>query len=163
MVSRLDSFIRRLEAQRDCLRWACRLIAHLEGPIFELGFGNGRTYDYLRTLLPQRDIFVFDRHPPSDPNCAPNREYLILGELQDTLPAAIERFGRTSPLVHCDLGSGDIEVDKRLAEFTASQLSGLLRAGGLAVSDQEVTLSDAESLALPAGVRAGRYFIQRAA
>ena len=162
-MSRLDSFIRRLEAQRDCLRWACSLIAHLEGPIFELGFGNGRTYDYLHTLLPRREIFVFDRRAPTDPDCAPNHEYLILGELQDTLPAAIVRFGRTSPLVHCDLGSGDIEVDKRLAEFTSSQIGGLLRSGGLAISDQEITLSHAESLPLPDSVRAGRYFIQRAA
>ena len=73
------------------------------------------------------------------------------------------RFGRISPLVHCDLGTGDIEVDRRLAEFTASHIGGLLRSGGLAISDQEITLSDAEPLPLPDSVRAGRYFIQRAA
>ena len=51
-MSRLDSFIRRLEAQRACLDLAARLIEGLEGEILELGLGNGRTYDHLRQLLP---------------------------------------------------------------------------------------------------------------
>ncbi len=61
-MSRLDSFIRRLEAQRACLAVAAEMIGDLEGPVFELGLGNGRTYDHLRELLPGREIFVCERH-----------------------------------------------------------------------------------------------------
>ncbi|MGH6887075.1 MAG: class I SAM-dependent methyltransferase, partial [Geminicoccales bacterium] len=49
-MSRLDSFIRRLEAQRACLDLAAARIADLPGPVLELGLGNGRTYDHLREL-----------------------------------------------------------------------------------------------------------------
>jgi hypothetical protein len=49
--SRLDSFIRRLEAQRACLDWAAQEIAAVPGEVVELGLGNGRTYDHLRTRL----------------------------------------------------------------------------------------------------------------
>ena len=55
-MSRLDSFIRRLEAQRACLNRAAELIRDIDGFVLELGLGNGRTYDHLRELFPDRDI-----------------------------------------------------------------------------------------------------------
>jgi len=60
-VSRLDSFIRRLEAQRACLDLAAALVRQLDGVILELGLGNGRTYDHLRELCPGRKIYVCER------------------------------------------------------------------------------------------------------
>ena len=60
-MSRLDSFIRRVSAQRDCLNAAADLIRDVPGPVLEFGLGNGRTYDHLRSLLPERTIFVFER------------------------------------------------------------------------------------------------------
>ena len=60
-MSRLDSFIRRMQGQRDCLNRAAELIAGIPGPVLELGLGNGRTYDHLKEILPDREIFVFDR------------------------------------------------------------------------------------------------------
>ncbi len=60
-MSRLDSFIRRMLAQRACLNWAAEAVAGIAGPVLELGLGNGRTYDHLRELLPEREIYVFER------------------------------------------------------------------------------------------------------
>ena len=48
-MSRLDSFIARMQAQRDCLNYLKPVIAAVPGPILEVGLGNGRTYDHLRT------------------------------------------------------------------------------------------------------------------
>ena len=59
-MSRLDSMIRRLMAQRACLDAVTEMIRTLPGPILEIGLGNGRTYDHLRKRLPERSIFVFD-------------------------------------------------------------------------------------------------------
>ncbi len=81
-MSRLDSAIRRLQAQRACLDAAAALVAGLPGPVLELGLGNGRTYDHLREILPAREIFVFERriaaHPASIPderhNSSSNRQ-----------------------------------------------------------------------------------------
>lgn len=48
-MSRLDSVIRRLEAQRACLGFAADLIEgrgggdRVDGVVLELGLGNGRT------------------------------------------------------------------------------------------------------------------------
>ena len=60
-MSRLDSFIARMQAQRDCLNFLQPLVERQAGPILEVGLGNGRTYDHLRRLFPDRDIFVFER------------------------------------------------------------------------------------------------------
>ena len=40
-MSRLDSVIRRLQAQRACLDRAVDLVRDLPGPVLELGLGNG--------------------------------------------------------------------------------------------------------------------------
>ncbi|MBM3542582.1 MAG: hypothetical protein FJX51_11085, partial [Alphaproteobacteria bacterium] len=68
-MSRLDSFIRRLQAQRACLDHAAMLVRDLPGPVLEFGLGNGRTYDHLRETFPGREIFAFDRQVAAHPDC----------------------------------------------------------------------------------------------
>jgi len=160
-MSRLDSFIRRLEAQRDCLAYAARLIAGVPGPVLELGLGNGRTYDHLRTLLPDRDIFVFDRHIAAHPDCVPDAAHMILGDIRETLPRALARIGAPAALAHCDIGTGDTAANAALARYLADHLPPLLAHGGIVISDQEVTVAGSEPVALPDGIAAGRYFIRR--
>ena len=102
-MSRLDSAIRRLTAQRSCLEHAAALVADLPGPILELGLGNGRTYDHLCEMLPDREIFVFERKVAAHPDCVPDESHLLLGDFLDTLPQALDRVGRPAALAHADI------------------------------------------------------------
>ncbi len=95
-MSRLDSVIRRLRAQRACLQRAAEMIRDLPGPVLELGLGNGRTYDHLRQTLPDREIFVFEREVAADPDCVPDAAHLLLGDIRETLPAAASGTWSTS-------------------------------------------------------------------
>lgn len=160
-MSRLDSFIRRLEAQRACLDAASAMVAGIDGPVFELGLGNGRTFDHLRTRLPGREIFVFDRQVAAHPDCIPDGDHLFLGDLRQTLPAAAARFAGRVALVHSDIGSGDAAKNATIAAFIGGYLGALLAPGGVVVSDQEIDFPGAETLALPAGVKTGRYYLRR--
>jgi hypothetical protein len=72
-------------AQRDCLNFAAWAIAEIPGPVLELGLGNGRTYDHLRELLPDRDIYVFEKVVNSFTSCTPPKNRLFLGEVTDML------------------------------------------------------------------------------
>ena len=92
-MTRLDSVIRRLTAQRDLLDWAAGEIDP-GGLVLELGLGNGRTYDHLRDRLPGREIYVFERSPAAHPSCMPADSYMIVGDIFDTLPDFTRRFGR---------------------------------------------------------------------
>ena len=161
-MSRLDSTIRRIAAQRDCLNHARDLIAGIGGPVFELGLGNGRTYDHLRRILPEREIFVFDRRVRAHPDCIPDEAHMILGDFLDTLPAALERVDRPAALAHCDIGSGDAGADAELALRLGPALATLMAPGAVIVGDQELRVSGWTALDLPAGVAPGRYFIWRA-
>ena len=67
-MSRLDSVIRRLTSQKIVLEWAVDIIRYLDGTVLELGLGNGRTYDHLREILPDRDIYVFEREIAAHPD-----------------------------------------------------------------------------------------------
>ena len=78
-MSRLDSFIRRLEAQRACLNMAASLVRGVDGAVLELGLGNGRTYDHLRQLFPERDIFVCERQIAAHPDCIPPERIFAAG------------------------------------------------------------------------------------
>ena len=160
-MSRLDSFLRRIAAQRDCLDAAADLICDVPGPVAELGLGNGRTFDHLRRRLRGREIFVFDRHVVAHPDCIPDDDHLILGDFHDTLMTALERIGRPAALAHCDMGSGDAEADSRLARAVGPLLAPIMVAGGIVVSDQAMTVEAWEPLTLPPGVSPGRYHMWR--
>lgn len=160
-MSRLDSFIRRISAQRDCLNMAAALIADVPGPVLELGLGNGRTYDHLCELFPDREIFVFDRRVAAHPDCIPDDSRMILGDITSTLPAARARIGAPAALAHCDMGTGDADANARLAAFIAPALSGLMAADGIVISDQDYRTPGWTPLAPPPGVAPGRYFINR--
>lgn len=160
-MSRLDSVIRRLKAQRICLNWAAKAVATLPGPVLELGLGNGRTYDHLRERLPDREIFVFERAVSAHPDCVPDNAHLFLGDILETLPQAVARLGRTAVLVHSDIGTGDEARNARLAATVAPFLAALVRPGGLVLGDREFPVPDWEKLPLPEEVPPGRYFAYR--
>ena len=160
-MSRLDSFIRRVSAQRDCLDMAAALIGDIPGPVVELGLGNGRTYDHLRELLPGREIFVFDRRVAAHPDCIPDHRHLILGDIADTLPGALARIGARAALAHCDIGTGVRADNLRLAAFIGPALGRIMAPGAIVVSDQDCRLDGWQALDLPDGVAPGRYFISR--
>ena len=160
-MSRLDSAIRRLEAQRACLDHAAGLIANVPGPVVELGLGNGRTFDHLRRLLPGREIFAFDRQVDAHPDCVPDVKYLVLGDFMDTLPGALARIGSRAALIHADTGTGEAGRNAKLAAWLGPRIAAIAAAGGVILSDQEMVGIAAKALPLPEGVPPGRYFLYR--
>ena len=164
-MSRLDSAIRRLEAQRACLDRAAALIEDVPGPVLELGLGNGRTYDHLRERLPGREIFAFDRQVAAHPDCVPDATHLILGDFRETLPAARPRLAPAA-LIHADFGSGDRAATRDLATVVAGAVDVLIAAGGIVASDQPLHREPGWAgrftrLDLPDGIAENRYFLYR--
>ena len=160
-MSRLDSFIRRLEAQRACIDHAVRLVERVPGPVLELGLGNGRTFDHLRARLPEREIFVFDRQVNAHPACIPDPPHLVLGEIRATLAAAGERLPGPAALAHSDLGTGDAAANRELASWLADVLPDLLARGGVVAADQPLNDPRLDPLPLPDGIPVHRYFLYR--
>jgi hypothetical protein len=160
-MSRLDSFIRRLQAQRACLNRAAALIRGIDGIVLELGLGNGRTYDHLRELFPDRDIYVCERRIAAHPDCVPPAERLILGDMRETLPELRERFGGHVALAHFDAGTGDQAGNLALAAALTPSVVALLGRGGVLVSDPPIEIAELEMLPLPDGISAGRYHLYR--
>ena len=103
--------ISRLTAQRTLMEEAARLIKDQPGPIFELGLGSGRTFDHLRQMLPDREIFAFDRAIAAHPKSIPDGDHLILGEIRETLKFCGPRIPGKPAFIHVDLGSGDPTQD----------------------------------------------------
>lgn len=160
-MSRLDSAIRRLEAQRACLNAAVTAIEGQTGVILELGLGNGRTYDHLRTIAPDRDIFVFERDVNAHPDCIPDDDHLFLGDAKDTLVRAAETLAGRAVLVHSDIGTGDPERNRRFADWLGPVLKPLLAPGAVILSDQKLEAMAGLDVPLPDGVMPERYFMYR--
>jgi hypothetical protein len=164
-MSRLDSFIRRLEAQRACLDAAITAIRDVPGAVLELGLGNGRTYDHLRSRLNgSREIFAFDRQLAAHPDCIPDKDHLVLGDFRETLPTLARRLAGKVALVHADTGSGDSAASQAQARRLVEMLVPFLASNALIVSDQDMAPEAAlgwRSEPLPAGVPAGRYHLYR--
>ena len=158
-MSRLDSFIRRLEAQRILLNWAVEQISGRSGLVLELGLGNGRTYDHLREKLPDRAIYAFDRTVNANPRSIPPEEYLVLGDFAETLPAFARRHPSKAALVHCDAGLGDPEANARQVRMISGMLPPLAASGALVLSDQRLEHPTLRQQSLPPSINADRYFV----
>ena len=160
-MTRLDSVIRRLTAQRDLLDWATREMS-AQGLVLELGLGNGRTYDHLRNRLPGREIHVFERSPAAHPDCIPPDPYLIVGDIFETLPLFTERFGAGSAaLIHSDIGTGDEAANLKLVQRLSPLLETLLQPGGLLIADRAFDLPSCTDISSQTGVAEGRYYVYR--
>ncbi len=160
-MSRLDSAIRRLCAQRDCLEAGLEIVSGQAGDLLEFGLGNGRTFDHLRRRGGTRSIHVFDRQVAAHPDCVPDPKQLFLGEFEDTLPDAVRLLGRSAILAHLDVGNGVDAASRDCARLVARFLPDLMLPGAVVVSDQPVGDGAWEQLPLPASVAAGRYFMYR--
>jgi hypothetical protein len=157
-MSRLDSFIRRLTAQRDILNSIASQIDHLDGPILELGLGNGRTFDHLRERFSGRRIIAFDRAALAYDHSMPDEGNLILGEIEDT---AQDFVGIGAALAHADIGTGYPDKDAITLTWLPQLMAGVLSPNGIAISGLPLEHGDLERLALPPAVSEGRYFIYR--
>jgi hypothetical protein len=137
-MSRLDSMLRRLAAQRDGLNWAAAQITGLKGDVLDLGLGNGRTYDHLREILPDRRIRVIDRVLQCHPSCTPPDADLLLGEAEPML-RALATEGARFAMAHYDFGQGIKSDDVAEAARLSPALAAVMAPGGLIVSGQPLT------------------------
>lgn len=160
-MSRLDSFIRRLEAQRACLGLAAALVRQLDGAVLELGLGNGRTYDHLRELCPDREIYVCERQIAAHPDCVPPAEFLLLGDMRETLRTAQPVLGGRIALGHFDAATGDGAASRALADEITGLIVPLLCAGGVLVSEPAIFDERLAGLDLPVEIGLGRYHVYR--
>lgn len=157
-MSRLDSFIRRLTAQRDILNWAISKVG-ATGPVLEIGLGNGRTYDHLRVALGEDRIYAFDRANNANPRSIPPADRLILGEFGDTLPAFATRHPGGAALVHSDVGLGDPEANAQQVIKMSGWVPPLLASGAMLLSDQKLEHPALLLQPLPVPIPADRYFL----
>jgi hypothetical protein len=158
-MSRLDSFIRRMQAQRACLDAAVRLVEPLPGNVLEFGLGNGRTYSHLRERLPGREIFAFDRQVAAHPDSVPPASHLFVGEVLDTLPTAIARLGSNTALANLDIGGSNDQATEDLVRRMVPLLLRLLKPDAVIVSGRPLDHPCFATLPLPHVVKPGRHFL----
>ena len=164
--SALERLAARLLAQRAFLAEAARRIAAISGPVFEIGLGKGRTYDHLRRLLPERAIYCFDREHHAPPEESPAPEFLVLGEIQETLPALAARLGAKAALAHCDIGTRKPARDMAFARYLAGALPDFMAPGAIILGDRPMDSPRLEPLpapdyARPDGIAAWPYYSYR--
>lgn len=161
-MSRLDSFIRRMSAQRELLDHAVTLIKDVDGPVIELGLGSGRTYDHLKCRLPGRGIFVFDHIYSTAPiDCLPDSEHMVVGDIRETLGHCLPRIKAPAALLHNDIGTGDDTVNEATRNWLAPLVLKLMAPGGIVVTSFTMDLPDYAKLDTPLNVPANRYYIYR--
>ena len=160
-MSRLDIFICRMQAQRACIDEVAGKISGLTGPVLELGLGNGRTYDHLRSRFPDREIYVFDREIAAHPDCVPPTNFCRLGDFRATVPAYLAEGQPNAAFIHADIGTSNREASTRLAADLAPSLLQIMAPGSYLGCDQPIKVDGLEELALPDNVGEGRYHFYR--
>lgn len=157
-MSRLDSMLRRLTAQRDGLNWAGEQVSWLVGDALDLGNGNGRTYDHLRQILPGRRIWVIDRVLQCHPSCTPPAADFLQGEAEPMLQKLVDAGARIA-MAHYDFGFGIKESDVAEAARLSPLIARIMLPGGLIVSGQP--LPGFARITGPDSIAADRYLFYR--
>lgn len=160
-MSRLDSFILRMQAQRACIDEVATESVAMGGLILELGLGNGRTYDHLRHRFPGRSIYVFDREVAAHPDCVPPPDLMRLGDFRQTLPAFLELHRGSAVFINADVGSADKAASVYLANELAPALRDILAPGAWLACDQLVYCAGLQRLAMPRGDFGDHYHFYR--
>ena len=160
-MNRLDRMIARLTAQRACLAHAATLIAAMPGPVLEIGFGKGRTYSFLREILPLREIYAFDIDGAPNTDWGPDEAHFFAGDFRDSFGQVLARTGAPAALAHCDIGSEDAARDRELAAWMGTALPPLLGAGAIVIADRDIELASAERLKIPDAAGSWPYFMFR--
>ncbi|MEL6288665.1 MAG: class I SAM-dependent methyltransferase [Pseudomonadota bacterium] len=156
-MSRLDAFVHRVTAQRALIDHAVDALRDVEGVVFEIGLGNGRTFDHLRDRFPDREIYVFDRTARAHADSTPEEKFLIEGQLVETLPQAVARFKGTVALVHSDIGNQSSVHCANMQRLMNREIAAALAPGGILLSDLKLAFDDLKPLPRPAGIKPDWY------
>ncbi|SFA92173.1 S-adenosyl-L-methionine methyltransferase [Rhizobium sp. NFR07] len=158
-MSRLDTFISRMSAQRDILNHVAHdLGLPPEGAILEVGLGNGRTYSHLRQLFPDRRIVAFDRALNAHRTTLPQGDDFVLGEINET---GRNFAGSEAALVHADIGTGYPESEAVIMSWLPQIVADMLQSGGVAVSGLSLSHPQLQELQRLPTVEEGRYHMYR--
>lgn len=157
-MSRLDSMMRRLAAQRDGLEWGHAMAADVAGDYLDMGLGNGRTYDHLREIASDRRIWVIDRSLNCHPSCVPPKENFLEGEAEEMLKKLAAQ-GAQIALGHYDFGFGVKEKDVAEAARLSPMIAAVMAPGGVLISGQP--LVGFEQVRGPETVAPDRYCFYR--
>ena len=152
-LTRLERFMARTSAQRACIDHAASRIGGLSGEVWEVGLGNGRTYDHLRDRFAGRDIVVFDREVAAHPECVPPDELMRLGDFRETIPAEVAKSAGKVAVIHADIGTANIDKSRAMGRWLAPHFARALAPGGFLIGDQP--MDDAALVAVPLAEIAG--------
>lgn len=160
-MSRLNSFLNRLTAQKLLIEQAAGLVQETPGAVLDLGLGAGRSYDHMVRLFPDREVYALDRRIDARPAYIPRASHVIVGEIAETLPFCRERIGQPIAVLHNDLGSGDDLTNAIVGRWLAPLVDPLMAVGGVVITSFPMDLTRCTPLALPAGIKKRRYHIYR--
>jgi hypothetical protein len=158
-MSRLDTFISRMSAQRDILNHVAQVIGlPPEGAVLEVGLGNGRTYSHLRQLFPNRRIVAFDRALNAHRTILPEGDDFVQGEINET---GKQFAGKDAALVHADIGTGYPDSEAVIISWLPQIVADMLQSGGIAVSGLPLAHPQLEALPRLPTVEEGRYHMYK--
>ncbi len=157
-MSRLNSMMRRLSAQAEGLEWGHDLVADIKGDYLDMGLGNGRTYDHIREIAPDRRIWVIDRLLQCHPSCVPPEADFLQGEAEEML-GKLADSGAQIAMAHYDFGFGDKAKDVAEAARLSPMIAKVMVPGGALVSGQPLVGFQQERG--PESVAPDRYYFYR--
>jgi hypothetical protein len=83
---------------------------------------------------------------------------MVTGDIRESGQAFV---GIGAALAHADIGTGHDNIDAITLTWLPQLMVGVLVKGGIAVSGLPLDRPELEPIALPSGVKEGRYYLYR--
>lgn len=144
-TDRLTQMHNRSAAQLQAIDMARTLISDkCPDPIWEIGYGGGRTYDRLCRLFPENPITVFDNRPDGQEIVESMGHVFHYGNAFTTLPEAAAKLSGPVCFIHADIGTTSFESDLNRFAGLADALQPIVTPGTLIACDRPISASNWE-------------------
>lgn len=145
---RLSQMKNRATAQLAILDLVRSLIpADNHGPLWEIGYGGGRTYDRLHQLFPDNPIVVFDNRPDGRERVEADGNLFTYGDVFEKLPGLAAKLPGQVQFLHADIGTPDFDRDVEKYSGLGTLAAPALAPGALVASDRPIAADGWERIA----------------
>lgn len=153
-----------MQAQRACIELAASLVSELDGPVLELGLGQGRTFDHLQETFPNRKVYLIDDMMKPADGIRLDPSLAIKGDVLDLLAHFARDHGPAFTVVHSDLGGSrwdDLTPDIPVIKCLSKWLPQITLPGAAIISNLPIESNLLIENDLPIGIRKGKIFFYR--
>jgi hypothetical protein len=144
-LTRIERLARRLPIQIEFINRALDEVREINGDVWELGLGEGRTLEYMESKTKSPiTVFEIDEKAVLDNNKKTTK--LVIGDIFKTIPGISKDQSTPVKMVHADIGTTNYSDDISRVASLSDLLAPIVASNGVILCDRPIVFTSFELL-----------------